>query len=198
MGFGNLGASGGPGGGGGGASGGEVYLRPMFVPVAVPTEQDVGASDTGLGRAMYVGKAAAAWTAVQVSIDPVTASGASAFATNGWAEVGVYTGVPDTASASSVLTRRGSADISTIMDGTSQGLATVTVTGIAAGADVWIVIAARVDGAEQIPTIKGAVPVVAIDGSVLDFDSRPSTTASGTFSCNGSAGYMGFAATGEE
>ncbi len=84
---------------------------------------------------MYVGKAGAAFTTANLILRVTTA-----YAAGTWAEVGVFTGafVPNGGAS---LTRRGFADVSSIIN--STGIKNISITGIGGiseGDDIWIAI----------------------------------------------------------
>lgn len=147
----------------------KVRLPPTF-QAANLTATKACTSNTSF--AVYMGKADAAYTSVVVRLRVTTAA-----ATITWAEVAIATGTPAPAGNPS-LTRRGLTDVAAVVNSLGQKSITVSVSGIAAGDDIWVVFGAQATTALAVRA--GLADDLQIGGQASVAATRPSTMASPT------------------
>ena len=122
--------------------------------------------------AVYLGRADSAPTSVVVRLRVTTAA-----ATITWAEVAIATGTPSPAGNPS-LTRRGFTDVAAVVNSLGQKSITVSVSGIAAGDDIWVVFGAQATTALVVRA--GLADDLQLGGQASIAATRPSTMASPT------------------
>lgn len=147
----------------------KVRLPPTF-QCANLTATKACTSNTSF--AVYMGKADAAYTSVVVRLRVTTAA-----ATITWAEVAIATGTPAPAGNPS-LTRRGFTDVSAVVNSLGQKSITVSVSGIAAGDDIWVVFGAQATTALAVRA--GLADDLQLGGQASVAATRPSTMATPT------------------
>jgi hypothetical protein len=122
--------------------------------------------------AVYLGRADAAYTSVVVRLRVTTAAG-----TITWAEVAIATGTPSPG-GNAALTRRGFTDTAAIVNSLGQKSITVSVSGIAAGDDIWAIVGAQATTALAVRA--GLADDLQLGGQASAAATRPSTMGAGT------------------
>lgn len=119
----------------------------------------------GTTFACYLGRAGAAFTSVNIRLRITTAA-----VTVTWAEAAVFKG-PVVLGAAASLSRVGYANIASLVTSTGQKTFTVTITGVAAGDDLWIAIGCQ---ATTAMIVRAGLADDIQDGSYQTDATRPS------------------------
>jgi hypothetical protein len=126
---------------------------------------------SGTSYAHYFGVAEAAWTTVTVRVQT-----SAPLVGITWAEAAIYKATP-TLGGSPTLTRMGWLDVSGILNANGQFNLAITVSGVAAGNQLWLVLGFN---AVQVCVLTGGSTDPLNTGWLQFFNGRPSTTASVT------------------
>lgn len=118
------------------AAGNHSHAQIIPAPASFPVGSTFDAANTSLisnsSYALYMGRAAAAYTSISIRVDVITAA-----ATITWAEVGIGTAAAISLNGAASITRRGYTDVSASFNSTGDKTVSITVSGITADDHLW-------------------------------------------------------------